>query len=74
MSEHKTKHINTTRTDTTYYTTRPKLVSYLVERGFKATRVPNVYNPKMLAWTFTRTEELLETVKKYTVEEIINNG
>ena len=53
----------------TYFTTRPKLASYLLRQGFNGEITLNPYDTKRPAWLFVKTDELLKSVHVYFGKE-----
>ena len=51
----------------TYFCTRPRLASLLMENGFEGTRVPNPYDKDRPAWTFPATPESMHIVSNYFI-------
>ena len=49
----------------TFYTTRPRLALYLIEKGFKAELTVNLWDPQKSAWKFQLTFDLAEEVTDY---------
>lgn len=52
-----------------YFTTRPKLASYLLQKGFKGEITLNPYDTKRPAWLFVKSDELLKRVNSYFGKE-----
>lgn len=52
-----------------YFTARPKLASYLFDKGFEGKRTTNPYDPNRAAWVFTQTDALLKCVSEYFKED-----
>ena len=53
----------------TYFTTRPKLASYLLLKGFNGEITLNPYDTKRPAWLFVKTDELMQSVNAYFRKE-----
>ena len=52
-----------------YFTTRPKLASYLLRQGFKGEITLNPYDVKRPAWLFPKSDQLLKSVNEYFGKE-----
>lgn len=49
-----------------YFCTRPRLYSFLVEKGFKVIRtMPNYYNPEYVVWVFEQTPEMEKAKEEF---------
>lgn len=58
-----------------FFTTRPTMASYLIEKGFVGKRCVNPYDTKRPAWVFEKTEKLCLAVQNYyNGKEGCNNG
>lgn len=56
-------------TDTTeFFTTRPRLATLLIEKGFPAEIRPNPWNSARKAWVFQLSRDLAVTVFEYYTE------
>lgn len=45
--------------------TRPRLASFLMQRGFEGVRTINPFNPKRVAWEFESTPSMLSARQEY---------
>lgn len=52
-----------------FFTTRPRLASYLLQAGFEGEVTLNPYDTKRPAWLFDKTDELLKCVENYFMKE-----
>ena len=56
----------------TYFCTRPRLASLLMEKGYVGTRVVNPYHQERQAWTFPADNALMQIVSNYFVKDAYN--
>ena len=52
-----------------FFTTRPRLASYLLQNGFHGERTVNAYDTTRPAWIFERSDELEKCVAQYFRKE-----
>ena len=48
-----------------FFTTRPRLASYLISQDHEGRKVTNPYEPERPAWEFLETKRLAYDVKRY---------
>lgn len=56
-----------------FFTTRPRLASYLQSVGYEPQKVANPYDPKRPAWTFKASLDLAKSVRDYCYRNQIDH-